>query len=61
MPIYEFKCPSCGNIKDVLMKSNDQEVQVCGKCGTPMFKIFSAPLSFDFRGTGFYATDYAKK
>lgn len=61
MPIFEFKCPACGNIEDVLMKSTDDTVKECSKCGTPMFKMFSAPASFDFRGNGFYATDYKGK
>jgi putative FmdB family regulatory protein len=61
MPIYEFKCPSCGETKDVLMKYGTDSAQNCPRCGTPMFKSFSAPLKFDFRGGGYYETDFKGK
>jgi putative FmdB family regulatory protein len=53
MPLYEFKCPSCDEHKDILMQYGDSTVQNCPKCGVPMFKLFSAPSHFDFRGVEF--------
>jgi len=60
MPIYEYKCSKCQAQIEVVQKSSDQPPKKCGKCGGPLKKLASAP-AIQFKGKGWYITDYAKK
>jgi len=60
MPLYEYQCESCHHRFEKIQKFSDPLVDVCPVCGGVVKKLFSSP-SFQFKGTGFYATDYAKK
>jgi putative FmdB family regulatory protein len=58
MPIYAYKCESCGHAKDVLQKISDAPLTDCPACGAPKFsKQLSAP-GFQLKGSGWYATDF---
>jgi putative FmdB family regulatory protein len=58
MPIYAYKCESCGHAKDVLQKISDAPLIDCPACGAPKFnKQLSAP-GFQLKGSGWYATDF---
>ena len=57
MPIYEFKCESCSNIDEILMKISDPNPEKCTQCGAKVNKIMSRS-SFSLKGNGWYATDY---
>ena len=59
MTIYEYKCDNCGEVFEVRQKFADEPVQVHEKCGGPVHRLMSTP-SFQFKGTGFYVTDYGK-
>ncbi len=59
MPIYEYKCEGCGETFEVIQKFADEPLTVHEKCGGHVHKLMSAP-SFQFKGSGWYATDYAK-
>jgi putative FmdB family regulatory protein len=59
MPIYEYKCDNCGEVFEVRQRFSDKPVGVHDKCGGPVHRLLSAP-SFQFKGSGWYATDYAK-
>jgi putative FmdB family regulatory protein len=61
MPIYEYKCRSCGRVKEVLILHNEKEPNVCPFCGGPLVKLLSSGVGFVFKGSGFYITDYVKK
>jgi putative FmdB family regulatory protein len=60
MPLYEYECDNCGHRFEVIQKFSDALVSVCPKCGGPVRKLFSSP-AIQFKGSGFYNTDYAKK
>ena len=60
MPLYEYLCESCGERTEILQRFGDLSEIVCPACGAPMRKLPSAP-SIQFKGSGFYLTDYAKK
>jgi putative FmdB family regulatory protein len=60
MPLYEYQCDSCGRRFEVIQKWSDALVETCPTCGGPVHKLQSAP-AFQFKGTGWYVTDYAKK
>jgi len=59
MPLYEYECEGCGEVFEVIQKFSDQPVTVHEKCGGHVHRLLSAP-SFHFKGSGWYATDYAK-
>lgn len=43
MPIYEYKCSSCGHKFEELVKINEKKMPVCPKCGnTNVNKIVSS-------------------
>jgi putative FmdB family regulatory protein len=60
MPIYEYKCQSCGERYEKLHKFNDPPCKKCPHCGGPLKKLISSP-AIQFKGNGFYITDYPKK
>jgi putative FmdB family regulatory protein len=60
MPLYEYQCDTCGHRFEVIQKFSDAPVEVCPKCGGPVKKLFSSP-AIQFKGTGWYITDYARK
>ena len=60
MPIYEYKCRDCGLLFERLQKVSDPPVQECERCSGPVDKVVSQ-TAFQFKGTGWYVTDYAKK
>jgi putative FmdB family regulatory protein len=59
MPLYEYKCRSCGKTFEVIQKFADEPLTTHGECGGIVDKLFSAP-AFHLKGTGWYATDYGK-
>jgi len=59
MPLYEYECSACGHQFEVIRKFSDPPEDKCPKCGGPVHKLQSAP-AFQFKGTGWYVTDYAK-
>jgi putative FmdB family regulatory protein len=61
MPLYEFECDACGERFEVIQKFSDPTPDVCEKCGKgPVRKLMSSP-AIQFKGSGFYITDYAQK
>jgi len=60
VPIYEYKCSRCGETFEVIQKIEDPPVKKCLKCGGPVKKIISPP-ALQFKGSGWYVTDYAHK
>jgi putative FmdB family regulatory protein len=62
MPLYEYQCDACGNQFEVIRKFSDPPLETCPKCGVTgkVRKLLSSP-AFQFKGSGWYATDYAKK
>jgi putative FmdB family regulatory protein len=59
VPLYEYKCEGCGETFEVIQKFSDEPLTVHEKCGGPVHRLLSAP-AFQFKGSGWYATDYAK-
>jgi len=58
MPIYEYRCASCGSKTEVLRKISDAPLTICPECGkSSMHKLVSA-AGFQLKGKGWYATDF---
>ena len=60
MPLYEYKCAQCGERVETIQRVSDPPYSHCPKCGGEMKKQISAP-AIQFKGSGFYKTDYANK
>ena len=58
MPIYAYKCESCGHSKDVLQKVSDAPLSECPACGKPTFSKQVTAAGFQLKGSGWYATDF---
>ena len=60
MPLYEYVCQKCGRKTEVLQRMNERPLRICPHCGgKKLKKAFSAP-AIQFKGSGFYITDYAR-
>lgn len=61
MPLYEYECEACHHRFERIQKFSDPLVETCPKCGKgPVQKLISSP-AIQFKGSGWYITDYAKK
>ena len=61
MPLYEYECGSCGHRFEIIQKFSDGPPETCPSCGKgPLQRLQSSP-AFQFKGTGWYVTDYASK
>jgi putative FmdB family regulatory protein len=61
VPLYEYECDACGRRFEVIQKFSDAPVEVCKECGKgPVRRLPSSP-AIQFKGSGWYVTDYAKK
>jgi|SRR6185437_15070658 putative FmdB family regulatory protein len=61
MPLYEYECEHCHKRFEKIQKFSDPPADVCVHCGKgPVKKLLSSP-AIQFKGSGFYITDYAKK
>ncbi|MES2360557.1 MAG: FmdB family zinc ribbon protein [Pseudomonadota bacterium] len=58
MPIYAYKCESCGHTKDVLQKMSDAPLTDCPQCGAATFKKQVTAAGFQLKGSGWYVTDF---
>ena len=58
MPIYAYKCESCGHAKDVLQKVSDPLLTDCPACGKPTFAKQLTAAGFQLKGSGWYQTDF---
>lgn len=60
MPLYEYKCVKCGHRFEKIESVTASEIKKCPKCGARAERQL-APPAIQFKGTGWYVTDYAGK
>ena len=60
MPLYEYQCKKCHSLTERIQKFSDPPLTACPHCGGDLEQLLSSP-AFHFKGSGWYATDYAKK
>ena len=61
MPLYEYECDACSQRFEIIQKFSDPVPDACPKCGKgPVRRLVSSP-AFQFKGSGWYVTDYAQK
>ena len=58
MPIYEYRCDSCGHQKEHLQKMSDPVLRVCPDCGQATYSKQVTAAGFQLKGNGWYATDF---
>lgn len=60
LPLYEYRCVKCGALIEKIQKFSDPPLTTCEKCGGRLERLVSPP-AIQFKGTGWYVTDYARK
>ena len=68
MPFYTFKCPSCNRVEEI-QQSMKTPVPVCQRCVNAscgihipeMERVWKKTSKPQFKGEGFYETDYKQK
>jgi putative FmdB family regulatory protein len=61
MPLYEYQCEACGKRFEQIQKFSDPHTEICAECGKgPVRRLLSSP-AIQFKGTGWYITDYDRK
>ena len=61
MPLYEYQCEACGKRFEMIQKFSDGPPDACRLCGKgPVQRLLSSP-AIQFKGTGWYITDYSQK
>jgi putative FmdB family regulatory protein len=58
MPIYAYRCETCGHAKDVLQKLSDPLLSTCPACGAETFRKQVTAAGFQLKGSGWYVTDF---
>jgi putative FmdB family regulatory protein len=60
MPLYEYQCEACQQRFEKIQKFSDPPIDTCPSCAGRVKKLLSSP-AIQFKGSGWYITDYAKK
>jgi putative FmdB family regulatory protein len=58
MPIYAYRCATCGHAQDVLQKMSDDVLTVCPSCGAATYEKQVTAAGFQLKGSGWYVTDF---
>ena len=61
MPLYEYECEACGHRFEHIQKFSDPAIEVCPNCGERKVKKLVSSPAIQFKGSGWYITDYARK
>ena len=61
MPLYEYQCTECAATLEAIQAFSAPPLEECPECGrSSLKKLLSAP-AFQFKGSGWYVNDYARK
>src|SRR5690625_5308772 len=58
MPIYEYRCSSCGHELEKLQRMSDEPLRDCPDCGRPELRRLISAAGFRLKGSGWYETDF---
>jgi putative FmdB family regulatory protein len=60
MPIYEYRCKSCGHELEKLQRISDPALTVCPACTQSELTRLVSAAGFRLKGSGWYETDFKK-
>ena len=60
MPIYEYGCQKCGKKTEAIQRVGEKPLKICPHCGGSHLKKLWAAPAIQFKGSGWYVTDYAR-
>ncbi|MGD2119036.1 MAG: zinc ribbon domain-containing protein [Chromatiales bacterium] len=58
MPIYDYKCDSCGHETEIMHKMSEEPKTICPECGEEALKKMLSAAGFRLKGSGWYETDF---
>jgi putative FmdB family regulatory protein len=61
VPLYEYQCTSCEHRFEKIQKFSDELIKICPKCGKESVEQMLSAPAVQFKGSGWYVTDYAHK
>ncbi len=61
MPLYEYRCDRCRKVTEVIQSFSEKPLRICPHCGQRALKKLLSPPAIQFKGSGWYVTDYAGK
>ena len=61
MPIYEYQCKNCGHQLEALQSMSEAPLTDCPSCGKPDLAKLVSAAGLQFKGSGWYLTDYSDK
>jgi len=61
MPTYEYKCEACGYTFEKFQNITDEPLKNCPECDGKVRRLIGTGSALIFKGSGFYATDYARQ
>lgn len=61
MPIYEYKCKTCGHQLEAIQKITDAALTLCPECKKESLEKLISAAGFQLKGTGWYVTDFKNK
>lgn len=61
MPMYEYQCAGCGHHLEAIQKFSDKPLKTCPKCKKAKLEKLLSKSAIQFKGSGWYITDYARK
>lgn len=60
MPLYEYECPACQQHFELMESIRDKPRKTCPNCKSRRLRRLVSAPAFQFKGSGWYVTDYAK-
>ncbi|MCL4756970.1 MAG: zinc ribbon domain-containing protein [Rhodocyclaceae bacterium] len=61
MPIYEYRCSTCGFQKEHIQKMSAAPLTTCPSCSAESYSKLLSAAGFQLKGSGWYATDFKDK
>ena len=58
MPIYEYRCQTCGYQNEYLQRVSEPLLTDCPECQKPTFTKLVSAAGFQLKGSGWYVTDF---
>ena len=61
MPLYEYVCGKCKEVTEVIQSFKEGPLKICPHCGAKKLKKLASAPAIQFKGSGWYVTDYGGK